>query len=110
MVLCQLFAEALKIEQVSIDDNFFDLGGHSLLATQLVSKIGAVLGAQQSIRTLFDAATVAELSTQLDEGDSGPVRDAAAPADRRRRTSVVLRASRRRAELVLLHAVARARP
>ncbi|EWM10646.1 dimodular non-ribosomal peptide synthetase, partial [Kutzneria sp. 744] len=69
VLLCQLFAEVLKVEQVSIDDNFFDLGGHSLLATQLVSKIGAVLGAQLSIRTLFDAATVAELSTQLDEGD-----------------------------------------
>jgi thioesterase domain-containing protein/acyl carrier protein len=69
VLLCQLFAEVLKVDLVSIDDNFFDLGGHSLLATQLVSKIGAVLGAQLSIRTLFDAATVAELSAQLDEGD-----------------------------------------
>ena len=69
LLLCQLFAEVLKVDPVSIDDNFFDLGGHSLLATQLVSKIGAVLGAQLSIRTLFDAATVAELSAQLDEGD-----------------------------------------
>ncbi|HTI21074.1 MAG TPA: amino acid adenylation domain-containing protein [Kutzneria sp.] len=69
LLLCQLFAEVLKVDSVSIDDNFFDLGGHSLLATQLVSKIGAVLGAQLSIRTLFDAATVAELSAQLDEGD-----------------------------------------
>jgi thioesterase domain-containing protein/acyl carrier protein len=69
LLLCQLFAEVLKVDSVSIDDNFFELGGHSLLATQLVSKIGTVLGAQLSIRTLFDAATVAELSAQLDEGD-----------------------------------------
>jgi amino acid adenylation domain-containing protein len=64
-VLCALFAETLGLDEVSIDDGFFDLGGHSLLATRLISRIHAVLDVEISLRALFQAPTVAALSQQM---------------------------------------------
>ena len=63
--IAAIWSMVLKLERVSIRDNFFDLGGHSLLATQVISRVRAAFQMDLPLRTLFEAPTIEGLSTAI---------------------------------------------
>ena len=68
--LCEVFAQVLGLEQVGVEDNFFDIGGHSLLAAVLVARLADRLGAKISLRTFMSNSSVHAIDRYLDRQDS----------------------------------------
>ena len=62
-----IVASLLGVAQVDAQANFFELGGHSLLGAQLIAQIRAAFGISLPLRRVFDAATVAGLSADIEE-------------------------------------------
>jgi acyl carrier protein len=65
-VIANIWAEVLRRDRISRDDNFFDLGGHSLLATQVISRVRRTLATEIPLRVLFEFPTVNALATQVE--------------------------------------------
>ena len=51
--LADIWGEVLKVEKISIRDNFFALGGDSLLAAQVVSRVRNVFHIELPLTTIF---------------------------------------------------------
>jgi amino acid adenylation domain-containing protein len=60
--LAEIWAEVLEIDQVGINDNFFEIGGHSLKAAFIMMKIESEFGKRLPLVTLFKSPTIAGLS------------------------------------------------
>lgn len=65
-IIAGILAPLLGVERVDVEANFFALGGHSLLGIQLISRVRDALGVELSLRTVFEAPSVAELSAEIE--------------------------------------------
>ena len=71
-VLCDLWAEVLRLERVGIHDNFFELGGDSILSIQVAAR-ARLSGFQLSPSHIFQHPTPAELATIISISDANHV-------------------------------------
>ena len=64
--VAEMVGELLNLEAIVLEDNFFLLGGHSLLGAQLIARLRQAFGVDITLRSLFEAPTIAALATELD--------------------------------------------
>ncbi len=87
--LAVMWRDILDVEDVGVDDNFFDLGGNSLTAIRFFSSLRSVTGRRLLLPELFSAPTIAQLASTLAEESSSSVGAATPdPAGDRRRSWV----------------------
>ncbi|MGJ4931580.1 amino acid adenylation domain-containing protein [Bradyrhizobium sp. HKCCYLRH3095] len=65
--ICEAFSDALGVEQVGIDDDFFRSGGDSIAALHLATRLRPILGSEVNVRWLFDHPTVRRLVVFADQ-------------------------------------------
>jgi thioesterase domain-containing protein/acyl carrier protein len=63
--LIQIWREVLGLDEIGLDDNYFELGGDSLLATRVFLLVKERFGKTLPLATLFRAPTVALLAECL---------------------------------------------
>ena len=56
--MTSIWKEVLNLEEIGIDDNYFQLGGHSLAATRIISRIYKKFKADITLKEMFDHPTV----------------------------------------------------
>ncbi|MEX2664788.1 amino acid adenylation domain-containing protein, partial [Candidatus Uabimicrobium amorphum] len=65
--LAAIWCQVLKIDKVSINDDFFYIGGHSLSVMQVVAKIRSQLHIECPVKSLFKHTRLASLATYLEQ-------------------------------------------
>lgn len=62
-----IWRDVLGLEEIGLDDDFFDLGGNSLKMIAIASNIHKKLKKQVEIKTLFDLLTIRQVAAYLSE-------------------------------------------
>jgi len=85
--LASLWGELLQLEEIGIDDSFFDLGGNSLAALRMVSQYQTRFGREIPPVKVFQYPTIAKLAEFLEsrEAKSDFLADAESRATRQQR-------------------------
>lgn len=65
-MLAELWKELLHLEQVGIEDNFFDSGGNSLLLIRMHARLEQIFGGKVGVADIFANPSIASLSRFID--------------------------------------------
>lgn len=65
--IAAVWIEVLKLEELTLEDDFFKLGGHSLMATRVIAKIEMEFGIKLIFKDIFTFATVRSLAKGVEE-------------------------------------------
>ena len=64
--LADIWEQILRIDQLSVKDNFFDLGGHSLHAMKLIARIARRFGSDMSVVEVLQSPTIEQMAKLLE--------------------------------------------
>jgi aspartate racemase len=70
--IAQLWQRILNVQNVGLDDNFFDLGGDSLLLVAVHSNLQKLLQTEIPLTDLFEFSTIRKLAQHLGKTESKP--------------------------------------
>ncbi len=68
--VARVWQELLGIDEIGVEDNFFDLGGNSLIGLKVISALKAELGIDIAITKLFEGPTVRALARVVAHTDA----------------------------------------
>ena len=63
--LASIWSEVLAVEQIGLDDNFFQLGGDSMLATQIVNRIREAMQVEIPFLIFFQQPTPGNMAVKI---------------------------------------------
>jgi acyl carrier protein len=81
--LAAIFRELLGMNEIGVDDNFFDLGANSLMMVRVVEKIRAELGLKISLVRVFQFPTLSSLAAAIAGSETDPSQAAVPPEQNR---------------------------
>ncbi|TVP73061.1 MAG: KR domain-containing protein [Rhodobacteraceae bacterium] len=91
-MLAGFWSDLLGVEEIGVEDDFFDLGGHSLIAVRLFAQIRKTFGVDFPMSVLFEAPTIAacaKIITAATAPEAGPDMAPRSPTPLRRFTHLV---------------------
>jgi acyl carrier protein len=98
--IAEIWQEFLKVDKVSVEDNFFDIGGHSLMVVQIQARLASRFGNRLRVVDFFTYPTISALADYLGRPqDDAPLKLAAVErAQRQLQAFAAVRGGRREAE------------